>query len=154
MRTKGKNREPGLQENFVRNFTGRQPPPGVFFFVKCPTSLLQTRSDTSALRARSASIPPLFAPRIRAFFIEKLPVLAVLPRLKSENRVQLYLYPVLSQISLKNRNCHQISLHIFNSNQFFRLTEKAQIFMLVTHLKGENYETRIFRLNETAPHAL
>ena len=26
----GKNREPGLQENPVRDFTGRQPPPGVF----------------------------------------------------------------------------------------------------------------------------
>ena len=31
---KGKNREPGLQENFVRNFTGRQPPPGVFLFTR------------------------------------------------------------------------------------------------------------------------
>ncbi len=29
---KGKNREPGLQENFVRNFTGRQPPPGVSIY--------------------------------------------------------------------------------------------------------------------------
>ena len=44
--------------------------------------------------------------------------------------------------------------NLFHSNQFFRLTEKVQIFILITHVKGGNYETRIFRLNETAPHAL
>ena len=66
---KGKNREPGLQENFVRNFTGRQPPPGVVVFINS----LGLRPELLRARCTRAIYP------LKHFFAKKVLVSQVRP---------------------------------------------------------------------------
>lgn len=66
---KGKNREPGLQENFVRNFTGRQPPLGVVVFINS----LGLRTELLRAKCTRATYPP------KHFFTKKVLVSQVRP---------------------------------------------------------------------------
>jgi len=62
---KGKNREPGLQENPVRDFTGRQPPPGVFLPVFLPKIANFVVANSVGYLRAIARVPPVYLPRLR-----------------------------------------------------------------------------------------